>query len=75
MFGIYGLSKANSMMPAQIFACLGDKDRVFETLDRAAAVGPIRMGWFLLRVDREHRGLLRGDPRLRALRKKVGLPN
>jgi len=32
------------------------------------------MGWFLLRVDRWNRGLLRGDPRLKALRKKVGLP-
>jgi hypothetical protein len=32
------------------------------------------MGLFLLRVDRENRGLLRGDPRLKALRKKVGLP-
>jgi Flp pilus assembly protein TadD len=59
---------------AEIFACLGDKDRVFEALDRAAALGPIRIGWFLLRVDRENRGLLRGDPRLQALRKKVGLP-
>jgi adenylate cyclase len=59
---------------AQIFACLGEKDRVFEALDHAAALGPIRIGWFLLRVDRENRGLLRGDPRLKALRKKVGLP-
>jgi hypothetical protein len=32
------------------------------------------MGLFLLRVDRENRGLLRGDPRLKTLRKKVGLP-
>ena len=59
---------------AVLFACLGDKDRVFETLDHVAQVGPIRMGWFLLRVDREHPGLLSGDPRLKALRKKVGLP-
>jgi hypothetical protein len=58
----------------EIFACLGEKDRVFEALERAAALGPIRIGWFLLRVDREHRGLLSGDPRLEALRKKVGLP-
>jgi tetratricopeptide (TPR) repeat protein len=56
------------------FACIGDKDRVFEALDRAAEFGPIRIGWFLLRVDREHPGLLRGDPRLRALRTRVGLP-
>ncbi len=60
---------------AEIFSCLGDKDRVFEILDRNSEVGPIRMGYFLLRVDRSNRGLLRGDPRLTALRKKVGLPS
>jgi TolB-like protein len=60
---------------AEIFSCLGDKDRVFEILDRNSMVGPIRMGYFLLRVDRANRGLLRGDPRLKALRKKVGLPD
>jgi TolB-like protein len=59
---------------AEILACLGDKDRVFEALDRDAGVGPIRMGWVLNRVNRESPGLLRGDPRLEALRKKVGLP-
>ena len=59
---------------AEIFSCLGDKDRVFEILNQNSAVGPIRMGYFLLRVDRANRGLLRGDPRLNALRKKVGLP-
>jgi len=59
---------------AAIYACLGNKDRVFEALDQAAILGPIRIGWFLLRVDRERRGLLAGDPRLKALRKKVGLP-
>ena len=58
----------------EIYACLGDKDRVFDALERAASLGPIRIGWFLLRVDREHRGLLGGDPRLKALRKKVRLP-
>ena len=57
-----------------ILACLGDKDRLFEALDHDAAVGPIRMGSVLGRVDRESPGLLRGDPRLKALRKKVGLP-
>jgi TolB-like protein len=59
---------------AEAFACLGDKDRVFEALDRDAGVGPIRMGWFLLRVNRENPGLLDGDSRLQAIRKKVGLP-
>jgi hypothetical protein len=41
---------------ATFFSCLGDKDRVFEILDRNSAAGPIRMGYFLLRVDRENRG-------------------
>jgi adenylate cyclase len=59
---------------ATIYSCLGDKDRVFEVLNHNSEVGPIRMGYFLLRVDRENRGLLRGDPRLKALRLKVGLP-
>ena len=59
---------------AQAFACLGDRDRVFESLDAIARLGPIRIGWFLLRVDRESPGLLRGDLRLQALRKRVGLP-
>jgi serine/threonine-protein kinase len=57
-----------------LFACLGDKDRTFEFLDHVAGLGPIRTAWFLLRADREHPGLLSGDPRLTALRKKVGLP-
>jgi adenylate cyclase len=59
---------------ATIFSCLGDKDRVFEILNHNSEVGPIRMGYFLLRVDRSNPGLLHGDPRLVALRKKVGLP-
>jgi hypothetical protein len=53
---------------------LGDKDRVFEALNQDIAVGPIRMGWNLNYVDRWNPGLLRGDPRLKALRSKVGLP-
>ncbi len=57
-----------------IAACLGAKDRVFEALDHASDVGPVRMGCILNRVNRENAGLLRGDPRLQALRKKVGLP-
>jgi TolB-like protein len=59
---------------AEILACLGDKDRVFEALNQDIAVGPIRMGWNLNYVDRWSPGLLRGDPRLKALRRKVGLP-
>ena len=61
----------NSFNQAQIFACLGDKDRAFEALDRAAGAGPVRMGR-LLRFQGYSQ--LRGDPRVKALRKKVGLP-
>jgi hypothetical protein len=32
------------------------------------------MGWFILRIDRLNSGLLSGDPRLKDLSKKVGLP-
>jgi len=56
---------------AQVFACLGDRDRTLEALDRAAAAGPVRMGRAL--TGREF-SLLRADPRLKALRRKVGLP-
>ena len=56
---------------ARTFACLGDKDRTFEALDRAAAAGPVRMGR-MLRFQGYSQ--LRGDPRMKALRKKVGLP-
>jgi hypothetical protein len=71
---IVSFSPGGGEPSAALFACLGDKDRTFEALDHVAQVGPIRMGWFLLRVDREQPGLLSGDPRLKALRKKVGLP-
>ncbi len=54
-----------------IFAGLGDKDRVFEALDRLATRGPARVGWALVGP---HLALIRGDPRVQALRKRVGLP-
>ena len=53
------------------FAGLGDKERTLEALDRMAVVGPVRMGSILSLPEL---ALLRGDPRLKALRKKVGLP-
>jgi len=61
--------KANEQ--ALIFAGLGDKDRTFEALDRMAALGAQRIGVYL---NFPELALLRGDPRLSALRKKVGLP-
>src|SRR5437588_148275 len=54
-----------------IFAGLGDKERALEALDRMTVVGPVRMGSILSLPEL---ALLRGDPRLKALRKRVGLP-
>jgi tetratricopeptide (TPR) repeat protein len=64
-------SAVNLFILTDIFACLGDKERTFEALDRAAVAGPFRMGRVLVSP---RYALLRGDPRLQALRKKVGLP-
>jgi hypothetical protein len=56
---------------APIFAGLGDKERTLEALDRSAVLGPFRIGRAL---NEPEFALLRGDPRVKALRKKVGLP-
>jgi hypothetical protein len=61
----------NPFNRALIFAGLGDKNRTFEALDLAAVGGPYRIGRALTWPEF---ALLRGDPRLKALRKKVGLP-
>ena len=56
---------------AFIFAALGDKDRAFETLDRMIPMGPTRIGRDLIAPEF---AVLRGDPRLNTIRKKLGLP-
>ncbi len=61
----------NPFNQALVFAGLGDKDQTFEALDRAATAGPFRIGRALTFPEY---GLLRGDPRVKALRRKVGLP-
>jgi TolB-like protein/Flp pilus assembly protein TadD len=61
----------NPFNQALIFAGLGDKDRTFEALDRAATAGPFRIGRALTFPEY---ALLRGAPRVKILRKKVGLP-
>jgi hypothetical protein len=48
---------------------LGDKDRTLQALDRVAALGAVRMGRAL---NSQEFARLRGDPRVRILRLKVG---
>ena len=61
----------NPYMQVLIFAGLCDKDRTLEALDRMATLGALRVGRTLTYPEL---ALLRGDPRVKALRKKVGLP-
>jgi hypothetical protein len=63
-------SLANPYDQTLILAGLGDKDRTFEALDRMAALGAV-IGRVL---NYPELSLVRGDPRLTALLKKVGLP-
>jgi Flp pilus assembly protein TadD len=57
----------------QVFAALEDKDRTFEMLDQMTPMGPARIGRdFLISPNF---AFVRGDSRLTALRKKVGLPD
>jgi eukaryotic-like serine/threonine-protein kinase len=56
---------------AVIHAALGNKDRTFKELFRAAEVVPHRVVPLLSYPEMR---LLRGDPRFAALRKKLGLP-
>jgi TolB-like protein/Flp pilus assembly protein TadD len=61
----------NAFTQALTFAGLGDKNRTLEALDRLASLGAVRVGRAL---NSPEFVLLRGDPRVKALRKKVGLP-
>ncbi|MBK5292079.1 MAG: tetratricopeptide repeat protein [Acidobacteriia bacterium] len=61
----------NAFTQALTFAGLGDKDRTLEALDRLASNGAVRVGRAL---NSPEFALLRGDPRVKILRKKVGLP-
>jgi predicted Zn-dependent protease len=64
-------SAFNALNQAHIFACLADKQRALEALDRATAIGPFRVGREVLAPEF---AIMRGDPGLSAVRKKVGLP-
>lgn len=61
----------NAFTQALTFAGLGDKDRTLEALDRLASLGAVRVG---RAVNSPEFALLQGDPRVKALRKRVGLP-
>jgi TolB-like protein len=55
---------------ATIYGGLGDKDRAFEAIEELAAMNPQRaLSW----LSRPELALLRGDPRVAALRRKFGL--
>ena len=56
---------------ALAFAGFGDNDRTIEQLERAANVGPVRIGFTLNSLEF---AFVRDDPRAKALRKKAGLP-
>jgi hypothetical protein len=56
---------------AEIYAALGDKDRVFDALERMAVVEPQRLPIMLMYPEM---ALLRGDPRLAPFRKRFNLP-
>ena len=56
---------------ALIHSALGNRDRTFEALNRAAEIVPHRVVPLLSYPEMR---LLRGDARLAALRKKLGLP-
>jgi tetratricopeptide (TPR) repeat protein len=61
----------NAFTQALTFAGLGDKERTLEALDRLASNGAVRVGRAL---NSPEFALLRGDPRVKTLRKRVGLP-
>ena len=61
----------NPFTQALIFAGLADKQRTLEALDRMTVLGPVRVGRDLKYPELD---LVRGDPRVKAIRKKVGLP-
>jgi len=56
---------------ALIFAGLGDKERTLQALDRMTVLGPVKVGRILTFPELD---LIRGDPRVKAIRKNVGLP-
>ena len=61
----------NPFNQAVIFAGLGDKERALDAIERSVTAGPIRVGRQLTWPEL---ALIRNEPRVKALRKKLGLP-
>jgi len=64
-------SRRGPFQYALAFAGLGDKNKTVEQLEGMANLGPVRLGRNLTYPEFS---IVRGDPRVKALRKKVGLP-
>ena len=62
----------NPFNEALVYAGLGDKQRTVEALERMAILGPVRVG---RELEFPEFGFVRDDPRINALRKRVGLPD
>ena len=62
----------NPFNEALVYAGLDDKERTLEALDRMAILGPVRVG---RELEFPEFAFVRDDPRINALRKRVGLPN
>ena len=62
----------NSFSQAVIYAGLGDMDRTLEAFNRMAGLGAARIG---RELNSPEFALLRDDPRAKALRKRIGLPD
>lgn len=62
---------SDPLQQALTFAGLGDKERTLAALESAIPVGAPRLGRLLVYPEM---AFLRGDPRLKELRQKVGLP-
>jgi TolB-like protein len=56
---------------ALVYAGMNDKGRTIDQFEQWAAVGPVRIGFTLTQPEF---AFVRADPRMKALRKKVGLP-
>jgi TolB-like protein/Flp pilus assembly protein TadD len=62
----------NPFNEALVYAGLDDRERTLEALERMAILGPVRVG---RELEFPEFAFVRDDPRINALRKRVGLPN